>query len=140
MQNGLVDPTDDNVISKLVEKLDNWFGKTEMDELAEGWKNFKSLEREKDESIDKYILRYETSESDLKCSDVDIPQKILAIQLLDTLNVDENQRRNILTAVNVDDPTNIYENMKRSVRLLKGSLVENNDNKSKEEDAFIGES
>ena len=80
VQNGLLDPSEEEVIKKLVDKLDSWFGKTKMDESCESWKKFISIVREKDEKVDKFLLRYETVESDLKCSQVGVSQIALAIQ------------------------------------------------------------
>ena len=50
---------------------------------------------------------------------------ILAIQLLDTVDVDNVQRQNILANVKYDENNSeIYEDMKKSIELLKESLVE----------------
>ncbi len=41
VQNDKVNPEDPEVISKIIEKLDKWFGKPKWDEASEAWKKFK---------------------------------------------------------------------------------------------------
>ena len=41
------------------------------------------------------------------------------------IDITRDQRRNILVNVKAENGETIYENMKKSIRLLKGSLVEN---------------
>ena len=77
-----------------------------------------------EEETDKFLLRFETVEANLKSSMTDIPIMILAIQLLNSLNVDENQRRNIVTNIKLEDNIDVYDDIKKSIRLHKGSLVE----------------
>ena len=46
------------------------------------------------------------------------------MQLIKSVNVDSNQRRNILVPIKLDNVDTVYEEMKSSIRLLKGSIVE----------------
>ena len=117
--------------------MDKWFGKPKLDEACEAWKDFKDIKRNKDESVDEFILKYETCESNLKCSVVELPQLILAIQLVESLNISEDQKRNILANIKIENSSTIYDDIKTAVRLLKGSIVEGNKKKSNEEDEDI---
>ena len=101
--NGLIDPEDENIIIEIITKMTKWFWKTKVDEASDTWRAFKNIKRMKIEKIDKYLLRFETAESKLNNSATELPNQILALQLLDTINVDENQRQNILGHVKINN-------------------------------------
>ena len=123
-QNGLIDPEKENVIKDVIEKMIKWYGKTRIDEASEAWRDFRNIKRYNEEKIDKFLLRFETLESKLKSSAVELPNLILALQLLESVNVNSDQKRNILVHVKVEHVDTVYEEMKSSLRLLKGNLVE----------------
>ena len=123
-QNGFINPEAENIITDIIEKMNNWFGKTKVDEASEAWREFKNILRARNENIDPFLLRFETAESKLKNSSARLPGMILALHLLETANLEVDQRRNILVHVKIDDEETVYEEMKSALRLLKGSLVE----------------
>ena len=127
-QNGLINPDNENIIKTVIERLEKWFGKTKVDEASEAWKSFKDMKRSSGENLDEFLLRFETVESKLKCSAVELPNLILALQLLESVNVNSDQRRHILVHVKIENTDTVYDDMKSSIRLMKGSLVENNPN------------
>ena len=131
-QNGLIDPENENIIKDIIEKMQKWFGKTKVDEASDTWRTFRDMKRSKEENIDKFLLRFETVESKLKCSAVELPNLILALQLLESVNVNTDQRRSILVHVKVENVDTVYEDMKSSMRLLKGNLVEGKSNSPSE--------
>ena len=104
--------------------MSQWFGKTKIDEASDAWREFKDIKRANEENIDKFLLRYETAESKLKNTAVDMHKLILAIQLMEAANVTLDQRRNILAHVKIDNHDNVYDDMKSALRLMKGTLVE----------------
>ena len=139
-QNNLIDPNSTNVIKDIIEKMEIWFGKPQLDEACEAWKRFKDISRDDAEAVEDYILKYETCESNLKCSGIELQQVPLAIQFVDSLNVNEDQRRSILANIKMENTDTIYEDIKKAVRILKGSIVEgckNVDDKDGEEINFV---
>ena len=124
--NGYLKPEEDDIISKVIEKLETWFGKTKIDEASEDWKTFRDIKRSNDEKIDPFILRFETAESKVRNSAVPLPNVVLALQLIDTVNVTSDQRSNILTQVKMENTDTVYDEMKGALRLFKGNLVEDN--------------
>ena len=114
-----------SIIKNIIESMKKWFGKTREDDAAESWDTFVEKMRKKDIKIDDFLLEYETAISRLLTVIPNIPKIILALQLLRAINVDEIQRRTILSNVKFDiSNENVYEDLKTSIRLLKGSLVE----------------
>ena len=97
--------------------METWFGKPKLDEACEAWKEFKNIKREESEAVDKFILKYETCESNLKCSVVELSQLILALQLVGSLNVSKDQKRNILANIKIENTDTIYE--QRRIRITQ---------------------
>ena len=77
-------------------------------------------------------LEYSNSNSN------NLPPFLCALQLLDSLSVEEAQKRNILSNIKFSEENpNVYEDLKKSIRLFKGSLIED---ENKDEDvAMYGE-
>ena len=66
VQNGTLDTSDDVVVKEIPEKMKKWFGKTKVDEASEAWKSFIKIKRNKNESIDDFLFRFDTAESKLR--------------------------------------------------------------------------
>ena len=56
--------------------------------------------------------------------------------LLESLNIYEDRKRNVLANIKMENSTTNYEDIKTAVRLLKGSIVEGNKKKSDEDINF----
>ena len=108
----------------MIQNLQKWFGKTETDKFFGSWKEFIEIHKEENESFDDFILRYDTIDSKLKSCNENISQRALACHLVYKLDVNEQQKQNILSSVKFENNPNVFEDIKGAIRLLKGSLVE----------------
>ena len=111
VQNNQLDPENENLITNLIEKLKKWF-ETKIDEASEAWKSFISVKKNNEEHIDTFLLRFETIESEMTSSAVHVPNTILALQLLETVDVNRDQRSNILFQVDINNTDTVYDEMK----------------------------
>ena len=139
VQNGTLDTSDDAVVKEITEKMKKWFGKTKVDEASESWRNFMKIKRNKNESIDDFLFRFETAESKLRQAACQIPNLILMLQLLEAVDIKSDQKQNVLVHVKTENTEQVYEDLKSSLRLLKGSLTDNHreneeDNKNDDEE------
>ena len=123
-QNGLIDPEADDVIEEIIFKMEIWFGKPKLDEACDAWRDFIALKREESDPVDEFLLKFETNESNLKCSATGLPKLILALQLVESMNISEDQRRNVMANVKIENHETIYDDIKTAIRQLKGSIVE----------------
>ena len=99
VQNGTLDPCHENVVEYLIQKMNIWFGKPQFDTSYESWSTFTEIKRAQNEGIEDFIIKYDTVLSEMKCSNVDVNEKIKTLQLIRAINVDEMQRRLIMTHV-----------------------------------------
>ena len=127
-----IDPEDKDVIEKVIEKLEIWFGKPKIENGSDHWRILRDIKRGETESMHDFVIQYETAESNVKAFEREISNEILAIKLLDSIYVNEMERQNIVSHVKFEDNPNFYEDMKKSAKLLKGSLVEGKKKDSEE--------
>ena len=107
--------------------MKQWFGKPVANETATSWRKFIFLKRGTNESVESFLLRLETAETELKCSNINLSSLNLAIHVLETINLNESQKRNIVCNVKFEDNPDVYEDLKKAVKLLEVSLVKADD-------------
>ena len=95
----MLDPADDNIILVVIDKMKKWFGKTKIDESSDAWKSFRDIMRIKQESMDYFLFGFETKDLKLNQSAVQISNLILALQLLEAVDITSDQRKNIIVNV-----------------------------------------
>ena len=137
-----MDPASENIVALLIQLMKDWFGRPYVDELSIFWKAFIHILRKKGEEIGAFLLKFETAEVNLKCSNVQLSPLTIAIHLLEAINVDENQRRNIISNIKFDDNPDVYTDLKKAIKLLEGTLVkkpEENKETVSSDDTFYGD-
>ena len=133
VQNKQLNPEDEDIIDKIVLKLEEWFGKPRLDLATVSWRTINSMRRRPGEDVGSYINRFEAAYADLKCSASDLPEDILTIILLDGLNLDMNQRQNIVAKIQFEDNPSLFEDAKKAIKILMGPVVSNPEINSSEE-------
>ena len=132
VKNKTLNPEDPGVVANLIELFTKWYGTPEADKGTTAWRNFKHSKLKVGENINEFIQRYETYKSDLRASIGEVSNYLLAIQLLEAIEVNESQKQNILSSVNFTKANeNVYEELKKSIKLLKGALTESSSDKEK---------
>ena len=114
VRNRELDPESPNIIDNFVKKFIEWYETPEVDESTIDWRNFKNSRRRKGENINEFIQRYETYESNVRSSIAELPEYLLAIQFLEAMDVDENQKRNISSGINFSKSNRkVYDDVKK---------------------------
>ena len=134
VMNQSIDPKDKNVIENIVKKLEEIFGKPKIDEVLEKWDVMTELKRLAGEDLEKFLLKFDTAEAALKSLGILLDNKIKALLLIKAMNLEESEKRSIVTNVKIDGDS-IFEDLKSSIRQHKGALVEGA--KRKDEDSVM---
>ena len=82
VQKNNLDPEDRNIIDRIILKLEQWFGKTKIDEGSDAWRTFRDIKQKSNESVHEFVIRYETAEANVKANAGEISNDILVIQFL----------------------------------------------------------
>ena len=115
----------DSVIKTIVKKIKEKLGQTDLEKCSDAWLAFINIKQEPEEAAKSFLSRFEKAETQLKNVKIDIPNKALAIHLINRSNMEEQSKENVLTKTNLDDDTEIYISMKKSIREMKGNLTAN---------------
>lgn len=119
-----------DIIAKIKEKLD----KSDLEKCSEAWVKFIDIKQQSDESAQSFVVRFEGVETQLRNVKINIPNKALAIHLLNRSNLETQSKENVLTKTNLDDEKEIYQTLKKSVREMKSKLTQNDLNHVVEEE------
>ena len=123
MQVGEVDVIGDNSVNEILQVLDKSFKSDDLTLMHKSWTSFINLKRSQSESMDSYIDQFERRIAELKREGIDLPQKVLAMQLIDAANLEAKDVQMVLTGVNYDRPDDMFEQMKRAVRKFFGEQI-----------------
>ena len=110
------------VIRKKLEKSD-------LEKCSDAWIKFVNIKQEVDESAQCYVVRFEQVETLLKNSKIVLPERALAIHLLNRSTLEAQSKENVLTKTNLDDESEIYNSLKKSVREMKSALTQGSGDK-----------
>ena len=106
------------------------FGKPEIQKIWDIWTDYKYLKKIETESINDYVLRFEKVNVKLNLLKQAIPNKILAIDLIDGANLSSEEKRIIAVKVDLNKEGDILDDVKKSLRELRGTFM------SKEKSTF----
>ena len=73
------------------------------------------LRRKQNKSIHDFIICHDTAVADVKVKAGEISDEILAIQLLDSINLNSIERQNIVANVKFKNNQDFYEDVNKSI-------------------------
>ena len=114
---------DDAVISTMIQKIKEKLGQTDIEKCSEAWIDFINIKQEPEEASVTFLSRFEKVEQQLRNVNISIPNKALAIHLMNRSNMEEQSKENVLTKTNLSSESEIYPSMKKSIREMKGKLT-----------------
>ena len=118
------DHNDTEALKKAVKLLEDWFGKSVLEESVDEWRSFISLKMKTGETVAEFLRRFEMAETKFKSLKCPLPDRYLAIQLLDGTNLTEQEKRCIITKTVTQDDDKILKTMKSAIKEMKSSLIE----------------
>ena len=126
VENESFDKKGDSVIKDIVTKIKEKLGQSDLEKCSDAWLQFINIKQEQTETATSFVTRFEKAETQLKNVNIIIPNKALAIHLLNRSGMEEQSKENVITKTKLDDDTEIYPTMKKSIREMKGNLTKNN--------------
>ena len=116
-----------NIVDLVIKTLGN-----SLECASEAWKDFIDMEQIEDETIQKFVLRFELTIANLRNAKLIIPSNALAMQLLMKSKLSSMSKENVLSKVNLDDDRNLNFNIKKTLRELKSLSQSKTDKVEKE--------
>ena len=112
-----------DVIKTIVNKIKEKLGKSDIEKCSSAWIDFINIKQGTDEAASAFVSRFEKVESQLRNVKIVIPNKALAIHMMNKSNMEQQSKENVLTKTKLDDESEIYSSMKKSIREMKGNLT-----------------
>lgn len=112
---------EENGLETLFKQLDDWYKKDEMSAAYEAWTGFDCYKKEKDDTMEKYILEFARRNAALGKYNVSIPKCILAFKLVDSAGLEVKDKQIVLTAVSFSDPDKMFDSMQQALKKFFGS-------------------
>ena len=104
----------------VIKILEDHYQKDDNSSAFETWKEFRALSRQQNQSIDEYIMLYEKYKLRMKRYKMDLGERIHGLNLLCGANLADDELRIAMREVNSDQPDEIYEQAKRSLKKYFG--------------------
>ena len=113
------------VVATCLTKLESWYGKSKADSCIESWRKFRDIKMEQSENVVDYIRRFEENIAKMTSLNLNIPDKIVGIQLVDRSNLVTYERRIVMEKCDLETEEVVYEKIKNEMRKMKSALVVN---------------
>ena len=113
----------DSIIKDMIKVIREKLDKSDLEKCSDAWLKFINVKQETGESAQSYVIRFEQIETQLRNVKIIIPNKALAIHLLNKSSL--QSKENILNKTILDDEVEIYNSLKKSVREIKSSMTVN---------------
>ena len=118
VQIGEINHFGDDSVRQILKTLDKSFKSDHLTIMHQSWSSFIKLRRGMEEKMDDYVDRFERKMAELKRDGTVLPNKVLAMQLIDTSKLSEKEIQIVLTGVNNEEESEMYEQSKTALRKL----------------------
>ena len=96
--------------------LDRSFKKDDLSIVCGVWSTFIHMIRQPFDKIDEVITKFEKKVADLIRCGIDLPQVVLAMQIIDVANITDKEKQIVLTAVQVSRKDQMFDQSKSALR------------------------
>ena len=117
----------------MLTQISESLGKTDLEKSNYALSMFVTIKQNEHESPKDFVNRFEEANTALKNANMIQNQKCLAIHLLQSSNLSEVSKENILTKVDMNNHEKLFETLSKAMREIK-VMTTNND---KKEDAKV---
>ena len=104
----------------LIYLLHFWTNIWQKDDLADSVEKIDDFRREDGQSIHEYIAMFDAKYRKIEKKKMTFPSEILAFKLLKKANITKEERLLVLTGMNYEQKSTLYEEAKSSLKKFKG--------------------
>ena len=122
-QNGEIDLFGSQGAEQILQVLDRSFKKDDLSIVCEVWSTFIHIIREPFDKMDEFIAKFEKKVTDLIRCGIDLPQVVLAMQIIDAANITDKEKQIVLTAVHYSKKDQMFDQSKSALRKIFGGRI-----------------
>lgn len=138
----LTDLKTERGLSKLIDFMDKTLGKDDLEDSLDKFEDFEDYSRDANTSISDYIINFDQKYNRIVKKGMSLPSEILAFKLLRRANITRQEKLLVMTGMNYDKKSTLYEQARKSLRKFKGDSGGNSSSTTaaiKLEPAFLSE-
>ena len=113
----------DDAVKQILKVLDKVYKKDDLSLTFETWSTFIRLRRKDTDNMVQYITNYDRKVSELKRDGIELPETVLAFQLLESVCLEKKERQLVLTAVDYPQKETMYEQMRKALIKFQGEDI-----------------
>ena len=113
----------DDGLQKLITFLDKEYKKEEIAEVYDAWSKFDKLNRSSGETMENYLREFDKCQKQIKKFGIEMPDPVLAFQLLDYSGISQSEKQIVLTGVDYSKKGKVYEQMVLSIKKFFGDQM-----------------
>ena len=122
-QNGEIDLFGSQGAEQILQVLDRSFKKDDLSIVCGVWSTFIHMIREPFDKMDEFITKFEKKVADLIRCGIDLPQVVLAMQIIDAANITDKEKQIVLTAVDYSKKDQMFDQSKSALRKFFGERI-----------------
>ena len=115
IQNDEIKLEEENAVTQIFNILDLSFKEDDLTSVYETWKRFKNFDKKDDESMECYINEYDRRVKELKKNGIELPEVVLAMQILDGAKLDQKEKQIVLTAVDYSKKSKLFDQINQDI-------------------------
>lgn len=115
VQLGDIDPFASDSVDQIIRALDKSFKKDDLTLMHQSWSEFIRFKRDDGEDINEFLNKYERKAAALRRDKIVLPESVLAMQLIDSANMDRKEVQMVLTAVDYGSEITMYEQTQKEI-------------------------
>ncbi|MCG7877704.1 MAG: hypothetical protein N0C90_15405 [Candidatus Thiodiazotropha endolucinida] len=108
-------------LTVLINFLDKHLAKDDLTDSLEKFEDFDDFYRTEGQSVTEYIAVFDAKYKKIEKKQMTLPPEILAFKLLRKARISKEEKLLVLTGMNYDNKTTLYEEAKKSLKKFKGS-------------------
>ena len=113
----------DDAVKQILKVLGKVYKKDDLSLTFETWSTFIRLRRKDTDNIVQYITNYDRKVSELKRDGTELPETVLAFQLLESVFLEKKERQLVLTAVDYSQKETMYEQIRKALIKFQGEDI-----------------
>ena len=116
----LEDLKGENGMSILLNFLDKHLSKDDLTDSLDKFEDFDNIERKEEQSIQEYIAMFDLKYRKIQKKHMTLSSEILAFRLIKRANITREEKLLVLTGMNYENRTSLYEEAVKSLKKFKG--------------------
>ena len=114
----------DTGLKSVLDFLDAELGKNAIDDAIGKWEDFDSCRRTESQSLDEFIIDFETKYNRIKISGTVLPEEILAFMLLKRSGISQVEKTLVLSRVDLEKKTTLFKEVKLHMKNILGKRLQ----------------